>query len=285
MTVRGGSRSASAVNSAPPMACGAKPMLNASAVRNADRVCAYTSTDRPRISNSKPSTYMSMRGEQHPELPDREHRPVRRACPAPGGAGLRRAGFRWRSCRHRARQQRRGVLFRPRTKAGGGWCCGSRYGNEDLAMTPVRAVAAVGADPGAAHAGRRAAPAGRAGAAPVAGSASGDRYQALARDTDLGRDPRAAPARLGRGLPVPGAGERVHHDRRPARPGPGDAHRSRRSARSAQALGRQPGVGPRHRAHPDRRPRPPAYVADVLAAAWQALLEPEWPDAAGHPRT
>jgi len=59
ITSRGGSRSARAVNNAPPMACGAKPMLNASAVKKADRVCAYTSTDRPRISNSKPRTYMS----------------------------------------------------------------------------------------------------------------------------------------------------------------------------------------------------------------------------------
>ena len=40
ITVRGGSRSASAVNSIPPRICGAKPMLNANAVRNADRVCA-----------------------------------------------------------------------------------------------------------------------------------------------------------------------------------------------------------------------------------------------------
>ena len=60
MTRRGGSRSARAVNSAPPMACGAKPMLNASAVRNANLVWVKTSTDRPRSSNSKPSTYMSI---------------------------------------------------------------------------------------------------------------------------------------------------------------------------------------------------------------------------------
>ena len=38
MTVRGGSRSASEVNSAPPSAWGVKPMLNASAARNADLV-------------------------------------------------------------------------------------------------------------------------------------------------------------------------------------------------------------------------------------------------------
>ena len=56
---RGGSRSASEVNRAPPRTCGAKPMLNANAVQNADRVCVYTSTDRPRISNSKPRTNIS----------------------------------------------------------------------------------------------------------------------------------------------------------------------------------------------------------------------------------
>ena len=60
MTARGGSRSASEENSAPPITCGPKPMPNASAARNADRVCAYTTTDRPRISNSKPSTYRNM---------------------------------------------------------------------------------------------------------------------------------------------------------------------------------------------------------------------------------
>ena len=60
MTRRGGSRSASAVNSAPPTACGAKPALNASAVHSADWVWAKTSTDRPRTSNSKPRTYMNI---------------------------------------------------------------------------------------------------------------------------------------------------------------------------------------------------------------------------------
>ena len=40
ITPRGGSRSAREVNSAPPMACGAKPMLKASAARKADRVWA-----------------------------------------------------------------------------------------------------------------------------------------------------------------------------------------------------------------------------------------------------
>ncbi len=60
MTARGGSRSASEVNSAPPMACGPNPIANASAARNADLVCAYTTTDRPRISNSKPRTYRNM---------------------------------------------------------------------------------------------------------------------------------------------------------------------------------------------------------------------------------
>jgi hypothetical protein len=59
MTSRGGSRSASEVNKAPPTTCGAKPMLNASAVKNGDRVWSKISTDRPRISNSKPRTYIS----------------------------------------------------------------------------------------------------------------------------------------------------------------------------------------------------------------------------------
>ena len=40
ITARGGNRSASEVNSAPPTAWGAKPMLNASAVQNGDRVWA-----------------------------------------------------------------------------------------------------------------------------------------------------------------------------------------------------------------------------------------------------
>ncbi len=59
MTRRGGSRSASELNSAPPTTCGAKPRLNARAVRKGERVCANTSTERPRISNSKPSTYIA----------------------------------------------------------------------------------------------------------------------------------------------------------------------------------------------------------------------------------
>src|SRR5581483_9696082 len=59
ITVRGGSRSASEVSSAPPTACGANPAPNASAAQNADLVCAYTTTDRPRISNSNPIEYTS----------------------------------------------------------------------------------------------------------------------------------------------------------------------------------------------------------------------------------
>ena len=59
MTRRGGSRSARELNSAPPTAWGANPRLNASAVRKDEWVCANTSTDRPRISNWKPNTYIA----------------------------------------------------------------------------------------------------------------------------------------------------------------------------------------------------------------------------------
>ena len=83
------------------------------------------------------------------------------------------------------------------------------------------------------------------------------------------------PPRLGRGLPGPCPGERAHHDRRPARPGPVDARRSRSQREVAAALARQPRVDPRI----ERiltSDRAAGYVADVLAAAWHALLEPEW---------
>src|SRR5207247_3897117 len=117
---------------------------------------------------------------------------------------------------------------------------------------PVRVVAAVGADPGAAPAGRRAAPAGRGGAPPVAAPGPRPVPDAGPRDGPR-RDRRAEPARLGRRLPGPRPGERAHHHRRPARPGPVDtsgpgAARGRGGARPAAADG-----SPR-RAHPDQRP-------------------------------
>ncbi len=102
-----------------------------------------------------------------------------------------------------------------------------------------------------------------------------DRYRALARETDLELILRAAPARLGRGLPVsrpggpvPTIGDLLAQVR--ATP-PEQAHRE-----IAQALRRQPPVDPR------LEPilagdQVAARVADVLAEAWQALLEPEWP--------
>src|ERR1019366_7236915 len=118
-------------------------------------------------------------------------------------------------------------------------------------------------------------PAGRARAPPLAGPRSGPLPGAGARGGPRG-DPRAASARLGRGLPVPRSGGPVHHDRRPARPGPGDAAgagapRGRRSA-AAPAPRRSPA-----RADPDRGPGSVLRRRTCQAAAWQVLLEPEWP--------
>ena len=52
-----------------------------------------------------------------------------------------------------------------------------------------------------------------------------DRYQRLARDVDLAVLHALQPPNWGAGLPVPRARQRVHHHRRPTRPGQGHAHR------------------------------------------------------------
>src|SRR5215472_3088841 len=250
MTSRGGNRSARAVNNAPPMACGAKPMLNASAVRRADLVWAKTSTDRPSSSNSKPRTYMSIpaNSTRNSETENTARYVVRPGrCPRwPAAAGVvavmdaivggRRAGE---------------YSFVPGRKLVGRGAADQRA-QRGPDHEPVRVVAAVGADPGAAPAARRVTPSGPDGAPAVADPRPRPVPGAGPRDGPR-RDPRAEPARLGRGLPGSRPGKRAHHDRRPARSGPIDARgpgaaRGRRGARPAVA-GRSP-----RRAHPDQRP-------------------------------
>ena len=101
-----------------------------------------------------------------------------------------------------------------------------------------------------------------------------DRYRALARETDLGVIDALSPPGWGADFlaPVPAS---VHTtigdllDQVRSTPA-GQAQRE-----VAVALGRQPRVDPRV----ERiltSDRVAGYVADVLAVAWQALLEPEW---------
>ncbi len=249
MTTRAGSRSASAVNSAPPTACGAKPMLNASAVRNADPVWAKISTDRPRSSNWKPSTYMVIPANSTRNSPaaNTERYVVRPR----GGSGRAAAGVvAVMNAMVRAIRRREYSFASGRKLVR----CGTadRGAQRGPDHEPVRVVAAVGADPGAAPAGQRAAPAGPGGAPPVAAPRPRPVPGAGPRDGPR-RDRRAEPARLGRRLPGSRPGERAHHDRRPARPGPVDtsgpgAARGRGGTRPAAADG-----SPR-RAHPDQRP-------------------------------
>ena len=101
-----------------------------------------------------------------------------------------------------------------------------------------------------------------------------DRYRALARETDLGVIAALNPPGWGADFlaPVPAS---VHTtigdllDQVRSTP----AEQAQREV--AAALGRQPRVDPRvERILTSYRAA--GYVADVLAAAWQALLEPEW---------
>jgi DNA-binding transcriptional ArsR family regulator len=101
-----------------------------------------------------------------------------------------------------------------------------------------------------------------------------DRYRALARETDLGVIGALNPPGWGADFlaPVPAS---VHTtigdllDQVRSTPA-GQAQRE-----VATALGRQPRVDPRVE-HILTSDRVAGYVADVLAVAWQALLEPEW---------
>src|SRR5689334_14553734 len=248
MTTRAGSRSASAVNSAPPTACGAKPMLNASAVRSADPVWAKISTDRPRSSNWKPSTYMVIPANSTRNSPAAN---TERYVVRPGGSGRTAAGVvavMNAMVRAMCRRKYSFVSGRKLVRCG----TADRGAQRGPDHEPVRVVAAVGADPGAAPAGQRAAPAGPGGAPPVAAPRPRPVRGAGPRDGPR-RDRRAEPSRLGRRLPGSRPGERAHDDRRPARPGPVDtrgpgAARGRGGARPA-AADRSP-----RRAHPDQRP-------------------------------
>ena len=101
-----------------------------------------------------------------------------------------------------------------------------------------------------------------------------DRYRALARETDIGVIIALSPPGWGADFlaPVPAnvrttIGELLDQVRStPA----GQAHRE-----VAEALRRQPRVDPRV-ARILTSDRVAGYTADVLAAAWRALLEPEW---------
>ena len=61
-----------------------------------------------------------------------------------------------------------------------------------------------------------------------------------------------------------------------------DSGRAGPATRLPLALARQPPVDPRIE-QILTSDRAAGYVADVLATAWQALLEPEWLNPAGHP--
>jgi DNA-binding transcriptional ArsR family regulator len=101
-----------------------------------------------------------------------------------------------------------------------------------------------------------------------------DRYRTLARETDLGVIDALNPPGWGADFlaPVPASvhstiGDLLHQVRSTP---PDQAQRE-----IAVALGRQPRVDPRV----ERiltSDRVAGYVADVLASAWRALLEPEW---------
>ena len=101
-----------------------------------------------------------------------------------------------------------------------------------------------------------------------------DRYRALARETDLGVIRALSPQGWGADFlaPVPASVHTTIGDLLDqVRSTPAD--QAQREV--AVALARQPGVDPRI----ERiltSDRAAGYVADVLAAAWRALLEPEW---------
>ena len=101
-----------------------------------------------------------------------------------------------------------------------------------------------------------------------------DRYRALARETDLGVIDALNPPGWGADFlaPIPASVHTTIGDLLDqVRSTPAD--QARREV--AVALGRQPRVDPRV----ERiltSDRVAGYIADVLAAAWQALLEPEW---------
>src|ERR1700751_1031131 len=157
MTRRDGSRSASGVTSAPPTACGAKPMLYAGAGRDADPVWAKISTARPRSSNWKPSTYMVIPANSTRNSPAAN---TERYVVRPGGGSGRTAAGVGAGLNAMGRALgRRGCFF----ASGRRWVrCGTgdRGPQRGPDHEPVRVVAAVGAAPGPARAGQRAAPAG-----------------------------------------------------------------------------------------------------------------------------
>ena len=101
-----------------------------------------------------------------------------------------------------------------------------------------------------------------------------DRYRALARETDLGVIDALNPPGWGADFlaPVPASVHTTIGDLLDqVRSTPADQVQRE----VATALGRQPRVDPRA----ERiltSDRAAGYVADVLAAAWRALLEPEW---------
>ena len=101
-----------------------------------------------------------------------------------------------------------------------------------------------------------------------------DRYRALARETDLGVIRALSPPGWGADFlaPVPASVHTTIGDLLDqVRSTPAD--QAQREV--AAALARQPRVDPRiERILTSERAA--GYVADVLAAAWQALLEPEW---------
>src|SRR6266851_7148119 len=207
MTRRVGSRSASELNNAPPTACGAKPMLNARAVRNGDLVWAKTMTDRPRISNSKPRTYMSSAANSTRNSPvaNTERYVVRAGRDGGGRSACRLAPAGVRAVMHaivRAGRAAQYSFVTGRKLVGRG--ASDRGAQRGPDHEPVRAVAALGTGPGPAAARGRAAPAGRARAPPLAGPRQGSLPGAGPRGGHR-RDPRAAAARMGRGLPVAGS--------------------------------------------------------------------------------